>query len=73
MVLVTGTGIFTLQKFTSFVKSSGIARTHNVRRRIPTMLRRIIARFNIFLVQLHPLNSEGLKKLGNFSLSKRSN
>lgn len=70
MVLVTGTGIFTLQKFTSFVKSSG---THNVRRRIPTMLRRIIARFNIFLVKLHPLNSEELKKLGNFSLSKRSN
>lgn len=70
MVLVTGTGIFTLQKFTSFVKSSG---THNVRRRIPMMLRRIIARFNIFLVELHPLNSEGLKKLGNFSLSKRSN
>lgn len=70
MVLVTGTGIFTLQKFTSFVKS---LRTHNVRRRIPTMLRRIIARFNIFLVELHPLNSEGLKKLGNFSLSKRSN
>lgn len=70
MVLVTGTGIFTLQKFTSFVKSSG---THNVRRRISTMLRRIITRFNIFLVELHPLNSEGLKKLGNFSLSKRSN
>lgn len=70
MVLVTGTGIFTLQKFTSFVKWS---ETHNVRRRIPTMLRRIIARFNIFLVELHPLNSEGLKKLGNFSLSKRSN
>lgn len=70
MVLVTGTGIFTLQKFTSFVKSLG---THNVRRRISTMLRRIIARFNIFLVELHPLNSEGLKKLGNFSLSKRSN
>lgn len=64
MVLVTGTGIFTLQKFTSFVKSSG---THNVRRRIPMMLRRIIARFNIFLVELHPLNSEGLKKLGNFA------
>lgn len=70
MVLVTGTGIFILQKFTSFVKSLG---RHNVRRRIPTMLRRIIARFNIFLVELHPLNSEGLKKLGNFSLSKRSN